>query len=413
MVCLGADHAELPIASGDPIPGTTKKIASVSSVYVDGDRLVFEGSNDDGAGYGVVVKKAGVWQLDGWVDTSTLVLKKKSSLSGKKLVFIASDAIGDQGIFGVADVTAADNLPIQILGAGETLPGVSPSNTFQVADIVDVELVGSSLVANIKKASSGRPAGEGLYHLPNFPTTTGMELILGTAQLTELGYIGDIYDFSHNGKKAIVSMEGDFGPVIFVTEDLGRSPALTLVADTATAIPFSDENFSNFGNVQLRKKAAFEGRNGVISGIYYTTDPGVERLSRIVDTTMDVPGLVGKKFTRFDGISVDQSRFLFVGETSDGGRSVFSGLESIGGGTAKREIFVGMDVGHKILETIHFNRKSLGSVLVASQFDDGSSGVVLAESSIGVPSFPGFAMLMLMVVALLATGFAATIEQQA
>jgi hypothetical protein len=118
---------------------------------------------------------------------------------------------------------------------------------------------------------------------------------------------------------------------------------------------------------------------------------------------MDVPDLVGKKFTNFDGISVDGKRFLFVANTSDGSRSIFSGLENVGKISKKRELWNGMNVGGKILETFEFGRKSLGSVVVAGQYDDGSSGVVAAEFSfLAVPAISHIGMIILVLVAIVA-----------
>ena len=77
----------------------------------------------------------------------------------------------------------------------------------------------------------------------------------------------------------------------------------------------------------------------------------------------------------------------------------------------KRELYEGVDVERKTLQSFTFNRKSLGSVLVASEFNDGSSGVVFVEGFPVVPSMPGLAMLVLLCTALTAVVFAVRVER--
>ncbi len=117
------------------------------------------------------------------------------------------------------------------------------------------------------------------------------------------------------------------GPAVYI-----RTNALTLVANTTTLVPGTNQPFTFFQpNVSAgATEVAFAGENAQRSGVYTGASPTT--LQTVADTTTAIPGGTGT-FTSFgDRPSTDRGATVFYGQGTAGQQGIYTDL----GGTLRR-----------------------------------------------------------------------------
>jgi hypothetical protein len=383
-----ANDAQLLVGTDTDIPGTSKKIGGLSDAYVDDEHVIFLGVDDLGMpGFGHLDLKLFPKVELKWNPVTSTPLEKKASFSSPGYAYLATDAAGTPTIFGMADVESWN--PIALVRVGDALPGGKV-----VTELGAFDLSGKKLVFS---------TDSGLYSIADIAAASvAYETVVDTD--TEAPGLGLFIKFDAvftDATSVFFSATSERGAGAYL-HTLG---SLTTVADTTQQIPI--ENVSlNFAKISAEawtgKKAVIWGSAGTDEGIFFMGEviPKLE-IEVTATTTTPLPGGTGL-FQKFLSTSATEIEIAALAEGTDGSLGIYTGTDTL----SKKAVFVGQDFAGKKFSTLSITDQALGSLIFTASFDDGSEGLLLAETTTAVPLLPRTGLSLLLAVAIASVTYA-------